>query len=78
MRTLPPFTQRFPWWGGDLQTLATALIDAPSSLAPATSERLSIKLADGDLLTLDLAVRLDGDGLFRDGLGGRGGERGLA
>ena len=26
----------------------------------------------------DLAVRLDGDGLFRDGLGGRGGERGLA
>ena len=50
MRTLPPFTQRFPWWGGDLQTLATALIDAPSSLAPATSERLSIKLADGDTM----------------------------
>ena len=47
---LPPFVQRFPWWGGDLQTLASALIDAPSSLAPATSERLSIKLADGDTM----------------------------
>lgn len=50
MKTLPPFTQRFPWWGGDLQTLATALIDAPSSLAPATSERLRFTLADGDTM----------------------------
>jgi predicted alpha/beta-fold hydrolase len=47
---LPPFTQRFPWWGGDLQTLATALIDAPSSLAPATSERLRVTLGDGDTM----------------------------
>lgn len=45
-----PFTQRFPWWGGDLQTLASALIDAPSSLAPGTSERLRIALGDGDTM----------------------------
>ncbi|MBI3199674.1 MAG: alpha/beta fold hydrolase [Rhodospirillales bacterium] len=47
---LPPFTQRFPWWGGDLQTLATALIDAPSSLAPATSERVRFPLKGGDTM----------------------------
>ena len=47
---LPPFTQRFPWWGGDLQTIATALIDAPSSLAPGTSERLRFVLNDGDTM----------------------------
>lgn len=47
---LPPFTQRFPWWGGDLQTLATVLIDAPSSLAPATSTRLRFGLKDGDTM----------------------------
>ncbi|MDI1284140.1 MAG: alpha/beta fold hydrolase [Reyranella sp.] len=47
---LPPFTQRFPWWGGDLQTLATALIDAPSSLSPGTSERLRIALNGGDTM----------------------------
>ena len=50
MKPLPPFTQRFPWWGGDLQTLATALIDAPSSLAPATSERVRFPLKDGDTM----------------------------
>ncbi|MGQ0585557.1 MAG: YheT family hydrolase [Reyranella sp.] len=47
---MKPFTQRFPWWGGDLQTLATALIDVPSSLAPGTSERLRITLSDGDTM----------------------------
>ncbi len=47
---MKPFTQRFPWWGGDLQTLATALIDVPSSLAPGTSERLRIALSDGDTM----------------------------
>ena len=47
---LPPFTQRFPWWGGDLQTIATALIDVPSSLAPGTSERLRVTLNDGDTM----------------------------
>jgi predicted alpha/beta-fold hydrolase len=45
-----PFTQRFPWWGGDLQTLATALIDVPSSLAPGTSERRRFMLKDGDTM----------------------------
>ena len=47
---MKPFTQRFPWWGGDLQTLATALIDVPSSLAPGTSERIRIPLKDGDTM----------------------------
>jgi len=47
---LPPFTQRFPWWGGDLQTLATALVDVPSSLSPGTSERLPFKLNGGDTM----------------------------
>lgn len=44
------FTQRFPWWGGDLQTIATVLIDVPSSLAPGTSERLRLTLGDGDTM----------------------------
>lgn len=59
MSELPPFTQRFPWWGGDLQTLATALIDVPSSLAPGTSERLRVTLNDGDtmLAMLDRPVK---------------------
>ena len=47
---LPPFTQRFPWWGGDLQTLATQLIDVPSSLSPATSERRRFVLVGGDTM----------------------------
>jgi len=47
---MKPFTQRFPWWGGDLQTLATVLIDVPSSLAPGTSERLRLTLGDGDTM----------------------------
>jgi predicted alpha/beta-fold hydrolase len=47
---LPLFTPRFPWWGGDLQTIATALIDAPSSLAPATSQRLRFALKGGDTM----------------------------
>ncbi|MDP1964202.1 MAG: alpha/beta fold hydrolase [Reyranella sp.] len=47
---LPPFTQRFPWWGGDLQTIATVMIDVPSSLAPGSSERLSFTLKDGDTM----------------------------
>ena len=51
----PPFTPRFPWWNGDLQTLANRFIPPPSDLAPHSSERLPFKLADGDTLlgTLD-------------------------
>jgi uncharacterized protein len=44
---LPPFRPRFPWWGGDLQTIANRLRGVSSSLAPHTSERLSFPLPDG-------------------------------
>lgn len=44
---LPPFRPRFPWWGGDLQTIANRLRRIPTSLAPHTSERLRFPLPDG-------------------------------
>ena len=44
---LPPFRQRFPWWGGDLQTLANRLRPVRTGLAPHRSERLSCALNDG-------------------------------
>ena len=44
---LPPFRPRFPWWGGDLQTVANRLRRSRSSLAPHASERLSFPLKDG-------------------------------
>ena len=44
---LPPFRPRFPWWGGDLQTIANRLRGVSTSLAPHTSERLRFALADG-------------------------------
>lgn len=44
---LPPFRPRFPWWGGDLQTLANFLKPPVKALAPHTSERLIIDLRDG-------------------------------
>jgi len=40
------FQPRFPWWGADLQTLASRLLP-PVSLAPHASERLSFPLRDG-------------------------------
>ena len=43
----PPFRQRFPWWGGDLQTLANRLRPTHIELAPHRSERLSFPLSDG-------------------------------
>jgi hypothetical protein len=46
---LPPFRPRFPWWSGDLQTLAGRFYP-PRHLAPHTSERVSFKLPDGDTL----------------------------
>lgn len=51
---LPPFKSRFPWWGGDLQTLANRF-RKPAVLAPHRSERLRLQLDDGDCLlaTLD-------------------------
>ncbi len=43
---LRPFRPRFPWWTGDLQTVANRLRIA-DKLAPHTSERLKFDLADG-------------------------------
>jgi predicted alpha/beta-fold hydrolase len=45
----PAFTPRFPWWNGDLQTLASRFI-APTDLSPHASERLSFRFGDGDTL----------------------------
>jgi uncharacterized protein len=47
---LPPFRQRFPWWGGDLQTLANRFRPGGTDDAPYRSERLSFALDDGDTL----------------------------
>ena len=44
------FQPRFPWWGGDLQTLANRLRGVAIDLAPHGSERLSFRLNDGDTL----------------------------
>lgn len=44
---LPPFRPRFPWWGGDLQTLANFIRPPRKDLAPHTSERLTVDLRDG-------------------------------
>lgn len=46
---LPSFRPRFPWWGGDLQTLANRFYP-PTRLPPHTSERLSFEFSDGDTL----------------------------
>ena len=43
----PPFRPRFPWWGGDLQTLANRLRGGVVDLAPHAGERLRLPLADG-------------------------------
>lgn len=45
--TPPPFRPRFPWWGGDLQTLANRLRPTAVDLAPHVTERLSFALPDG-------------------------------
>ena len=44
---LPPFRPRFPWWGGDLQTIANRLRSVSTSLAPHKTERLRFLLPDG-------------------------------
>jgi hypothetical protein len=49
---LPPFRPRFPWWGGDLQTIANRLRGISTSLAPHTTERLAFALPDGSGDTL--------------------------
>jgi predicted alpha/beta-fold hydrolase len=44
---LPPFRPRFPWWSGDLQTIANRLRGVPTSLAPHKTGRLRVPLPDG-------------------------------
>src|SRR3954468_6269693 len=48
---LPDFEPRFPWWGGDLQTLRDTVMRAlhrlPTDLAPHTSARQRFALRDG-------------------------------
>jgi hypothetical protein len=48
---LPDFEQRFPWWGGDLQTLRDTVMQAlhrlPTDLAPHGSQRQRFELRDG-------------------------------
>jgi predicted alpha/beta-fold hydrolase len=51
--TFPPFRERAPWFGGDLQTLRNALLPAPPDLPG--GERLLLPLPDGE----KLAARLD-------------------
>jgi uncharacterized protein len=46
-RGMPPFRSRFPWWGGDLQTLANRLRPMRADLAPHRSERLKFRPSDG-------------------------------
>jgi predicted alpha/beta-fold hydrolase len=50
---VPPFLERPPWFGGDLQTLRNAIVGAPPDLPG--GERLLLKVVGGDLL----AARLD-------------------
>ncbi len=47
---LPPFRERFPWWGGDLQTLASRMRPPRRLEGAHRSQRLSIRLGDGDTL----------------------------
>jgi uncharacterized protein len=56
---LPPFKERFPWWGGDLQTLATALMPSPKDVSPYVSERKRFTLDDGDILFASLDRPVD-------------------
>lgn len=44
---VPPFRPRFPWWGGDLQTVANLLRPPSRDLSPHSSERLVVDLRDG-------------------------------
>ena len=48
---LPDFEQRFPWWGGDLQTVRDGVMKAlhrlPTNLGPHSSVRYRFELRDG-------------------------------
>jgi predicted alpha/beta-fold hydrolase len=48
---LPDFEPRFPWWGGDLQTLRDTVLQGlhrlPTDVAPHSSQRRRFELQDG-------------------------------
>ena len=44
---LPPFHARFPWWGGDLQTLRNTLHFIPPDFSETPPRRLHLPLRDG-------------------------------
>jgi uncharacterized protein len=44
---LPPFSPRFPWWGGHLQTVASIFVGQPATVAPHVSDRVALALDDG-------------------------------
>ncbi len=46
----PQFRPRFPWWGGDLQTLRNRLAHRQSPL-PGEAETFQVKTPDNDILT---------------------------
>jgi len=51
--TVPPFRERAPWFGGDLQTLRNVVLGGPPDLP--SGERLLLPMSGGD----QLAARLD-------------------
>ena len=58
---LPPFRPRFPWWSGDLQTIANVVRPPARDLSPHTSSRILVDLDDGSgdrlVCTLDLPAQ---------------------
>lgn len=49
---LPDFQDRFPWWGGDLQTLRNQLIPGPAQLGGDTTKvQVALRDGSGDRLT---------------------------
>ena len=55
--TVPPFRERAPWFGGDLQTLRNVVRGAPPDLPG--GERLLLPMPDGDRLAARLDRRAD-------------------
>lgn len=45
---IPEFCPRFPWWGGDLQTLRNTIHYTEPDFAPYPATRLTFDLPDGD------------------------------
>lgn len=58
---LPAFRARFPWWGGDLQTLRNYLTPGVWDLAPWPSERLYFPADDGSGDRLQAVLHVQGD-----------------